>query len=197
MATLEELQNLRSDSETLEKKIVAPTLINIIKILTKASMGILALLSFINGTSCGNEMNDVLEGSFVILFFESAWLSFFVIVKAKSNNCQKTASYIGIIHMIIDFGFDALYLGWGIYVTVIYFNENTCDNNMNFTDTLALIVVIYFLVALSLMTCCCGAKVFICCSTLIASAKTNVDRSMSHDLIVVRNQSFAEINEIT
>ncbi|OMJ89875.1 hypothetical protein SteCoe_7860 [Stentor coeruleus] len=194
MATLEELQNLRSDSETLENKLVAPTLINLIKILTKASIGILSLISFINGSSCGNEMDDVLEGSFIILFFESVWLSFFVIVKAKSNNCQKTASYIGIAHMIIDFSFDALYIGWGIYVTVIYFNENTCNTNMNFTDTLALVVVIYFLIALSLMSCCCGAKICICFSTLLASAKTNVDRTMSHDLIVVRNQSFAESN---
>ncbi|OMJ66397.1 hypothetical protein SteCoe_36765 [Stentor coeruleus] len=193
MATLEELQNLRSDSEILEKKIVAPTLINIIKILTKASIGILALLSFIYGTSCGNEMNDVLEGSFIILFFESTWLSFFVIVKAKSNNCQKVASYIGIAHMIIDFSFDAFYIGWGIYVTVIYFNENTCGKK-NFTDILALVVIIYFLLALSLMTCCCGAKLCICLSTVMASVKTNVDRSMSQDLIIARSQSFAESN---
>ena len=65
---------------------------------------------------------------------------------------------------------------------------------MSITDIIGLGIVIYYLISLSLMLCLCGAKLCVCLSTLVATAKTDVDRSFSHDLASIRSASSSFIN---
>ena len=186
---MEELQNLRSDSELLESKVVAPILITIIKLVTKAVIGSLGFISYYYGRSCGSQMDDLILGSCVSLGIESGLLLFFIILILQAEKCEKFASYCMIYRMIIDVLIDIFYIGWLIYVTINYFNENDCNQDMTITDIIGLTIVIYYMVALSLMICCCGAKLCTCFSALVATAKTDVDRSLSHDLLTVRQES--------
>ena len=186
---MEELQNLRSDSEMLESKVVAPIIINIIKLLTKAIIGSLGFISYFYGRSCGNQMSDLIQGSCLSLYIESALLLFFIILILQAEKCEKFASYCMICRMVIDVIIDLFYVGWSIYITIIYFNENDCNQDMTITDIIGLTIVIYYMVALSLMICCCGAKLCTCFSALVATAKTDADRSLSHDLLTVRQES--------
>lgn len=187
---MEELENLRSDSEALEKKIVAPTMLSIAKVLIKFSITGICLVSIIIGTSCGPEINDLILGTFISVFVEASLQSTFLIVKHNSDNCIKLASSLLIGQIVCNVFYDIFYIGWGIYITIVYFNINSCGHDFSFTDIIALTVVIYFLVSLSFMICCIGGKLCICLSTLMASAKTGVDRSLSHDLNDVRRNSF-------
>lgn len=187
---MEELENLRSDSEALEKKIVAPVTFNIAKVLMKFSITGICLLSIIIGTTCGAEIDDLIIGTFVSIFIEASLQSMFLIVKYNSENCIKCASSLLICQIICNVIYDFFYIGWGLYITIIYFNINSCGHDFSLTDIIALTVVVYFLVSLSFMICCIGGKLCICLSTLMASAKTGIDRSMSHDLVDVRRNSF-------
>jgi hypothetical protein len=180
---MEELENLRSDSEVLEAKILTPDLKNILKLIIKLTVGFFAGIYFVYGGTCGQEVDDLIKGSSISLFLESLILLFYLLLAYNYLKCLKFASYCTIIKMILDFMVDMFYIGWGIYIIIIYFNENSCNENMTFTDVVGLGIVVYYLAALSLMTCCCGAKVCICASTMIATTKTEVDRRLSRDLI--------------
>ena len=189
---MEELQNLRSDSEALEKQMKAPLTFSIFKVLAKTAVAVLTCIGEVTGNDCGAQMNDLVLGTSIIMVCEAVFGSLFLIVKYQNEKCVKAAGFILIFAMIFDLLYSMLYVGWGIYITIIYFNENECGHDFSFTDVVGLVDVVYFLVALSIMACCCGAKVCICFSTLLATAKSNVDRSLSHDLVNVRRESFVE-----
>ena len=192
---MEELQNLRSDSEILEGKILCPIIINIFKFGLKVGVATLSLLSFFHGRSCGDQMKDFISGSCISLLIESALLLIFLITSWKSVLCIKFASYFTIFFNIFSVITDIFYVGWGIYTTIIYFNENSCDQDLSFTDFIGLCIVIYYLFMLSVMTCCCGAKLCMCFSALMATAKTDVDRSLSQDLVMTRRESINKEEE--
>lgn len=187
---MEELQNLRSDSEILESKIVAPILVNVFKLVLKLAIGSLGFISFFYGRSCGNQMDDLIRGSCISLYIESITLFFFIMIVFKAEKCAKFASYSLLCKLVIDVTIDVFYVAWGIYITIIYFNENDCNQDMGITDIIGLTIMIYYLITLSLMLCCCGAKLCTCISALVATAKTDVDRSFSHDLLIIRQEDI-------
>lgn len=187
---MEELENLRADSEALEKEIVAPAMFNVLKVLVKFGVVGICVVGLTIGNYCGDEMKDLVFGTCLSVFVEAGLLSGFLMVKYNSEKCVKCASYLLIGQMVFNVLFDIFYVGWGIYITIIYFNINECEHDFSFTDIVGLVAVIYFLLVLSIMLCCCGGKLCICLSTLMASAKTGIDRSLSHDLVNVRRESF-------
>jgi hypothetical protein len=187
---MEELQNLRSDSEALEKEIAAPVFINFLKVFVKFAVAGVNLVALVVGRSCGEMMDDLILGGFIILACEAVVGMGILMFKYCSEKCVKSASFALICGMVFEVLCSICYVGWGIYITIVYFNENECGHDFSFEDIVGLLDVVYFLVALSIMACCCGAKFCICLSTLLASVKSNVERSLSHDLVNVRRESF-------
>ena len=152
---MEELQNLRFDSELLEN-LIEPKFINFIKLITKLTIASISFVHFFYERSCGQQINNVIEGSCITLYIESfIFISFEIIAcySRKCKKCKKIAQESIVIKIIIDIAFDLFYFGWGIYITVIYFNENNCYQKMSITSVIALSDVIYFLFTLSFMFC--------------------------------------------
>jgi hypothetical protein len=160
------------DTARLEKSSPSPVMINIVKFFSKLIIGSLGVASIAYSDSCSNEISDALLVSSILLLFESFLLATLVSCKYKSANCKKCASYFVLVQIALDILADLFYLGWGIYFIVLYFSSDSCEEYSDLANSFALAMVIYFLLSLFLMICCCGAKLCTCLSALISSGNT-------------------------
>ncbi|CAG9329308.1 unnamed protein product [Blepharisma stoltei] len=165
----------RSGSEFLNQKVIPCFYFDLVFSILKLCLSALCMVTYILSSYCGEMMSQLLLGSFITMAADALIFFNFVFFVKKPPNCIKHAlsAYCAISYCIVTWFILCFQLAWGIVCVVIYIEYNSCDQDLNFTDSVALVVVIYFMANIFRLLCSCTLKVCACVSTFVATSKTD------------------------
>lgn len=129
-------------------------------------MATIAVIPLYNGPDC--EVPQLYIGSSICLFLEI----FLFAIYQLSLRCFSVYFLIcPIMKAIYSVQLAVFYMGWAVYISYVYIDVSSCEQDLSFSDSVGLALVIYFLGSVLVKACCLSC--FLCTLVTVVVSVTN------------------------